>query len=358
MVFYSLLTNKKIVLAPLLAAILAAGLLFINPTSITNAQAQMYNDGYGDRYSDDSYYKDYDRYDYDSHTKKSPDVSVQELECVNSDVNVNGIDLTKIQDPTTWGAESGLAANEADGPDGANGNGLGDSINVDRNLVNICVNYNQNEQVKGPTNGEPPEPRTGNLLVGKIVTCEPGEVNGNGFTSIQQVPPDPCDELRINITSSDFGISMTGNEPVVPTSFLGSQTGQNVLLGVGPYTVTETPDASVAANVTALEAKYNVLIDGPIPAFDGDCTQSATNEFAGTGTMTEGASQTCEITNNFQWFDETVDKVTFCHCPDGQGGFNCQTKTLPQSAVEAHLEEHEFDTNDGVCTSQQEGPPP
>ncbi|HET9432139.1 MAG TPA: hypothetical protein VFO37_00210, partial [Chitinophagaceae bacterium] len=345
-------TNKKIVLAPLLAAILAAGLLFINPTSITNAQGQMYNDGYGDRYYDDSYYKDDNRYDYDGHPKKSSDVSVQELECVNSDVNVNGIDLTKIQDPTTWGAANELAANEADGPDGANGNGLGDSINVDRNLVNICVNYNQNEQVNVPTDEEPPEPATGNLLVSKIVTCEEGEVNGGDFTSIQQTEPtDPCPELLTNITASDFGISMTGNEPVDPDTFPASQTGQNVLLGVGPYTVTEIPGASVATDVTALEAANNVVIDGPIPAFDGDCTQSASNEFVGTGTMTEGDSQTCEITNNFLWFSGEEELVTFCHCDQGQGGeVNCNTRMLPQTAIDnGHIPKHEFD-HLGQCT--------
>lgn len=320
----------------------------------------MYNDGYGDRYYDDSYYKDDNRYDYDSHPKKSSDVSVQELECVNSDVNVNGIDLTKIQDPSTWGAANELAANEADGPDGASGNGVGDSINVDRNLVNICVNYNQNEQVNVPTDEEPPEPGTGNLLVSKIVTCEEGEVNGGDFTSVQQVSTDPCNDLESNITSANFGILVAGNDPVIPPSFPGSESGQNVLLGVGPYSVTETPDASVAANVTALEAENNVVIDGPIPAFDGNCAQSASNEFVGTGTMTEGASQTCEITNNFQWFpvDGGEDLVTFCHCPDGQGGFNCQTKELPQEAIDnGHIPNHEFD-HLGACTPEEEGPPP
>ena len=319
----------------------------------------MYDDGYGDRYNDDIYYKDDNRYGYDSHPKKSSDLSVQELECVNSDVNVNGIDLTKIQDPATWGAAHELAANEADGPDGANGNGVGDSLNVDRNLVNICVNYNQNEQVRVPSGEEPPEPATGNLLVSKIVTCEEGEEDGEGFTSVQQIEPtDPCSDLQANITSANFGISMTGNEPVVPTTFLGSQQGQNVLLGVGPYTVTETPDASVATNVTALNAKHSVVIDGPIPAFDGDCTQSATNEFVGTGTMAEGDSQTCEITNNFQWFSGEEELVTFCHCPDGQNGFRCNTLSLPQQAIDnGHIPNHEFD-HLGACTAEEEGPPP
>jgi len=46
-----------------------------------------------------------------------------------------------------------LDANEADGPDGTNtqnGNGAGDRINFDRNLVNICVNLNFNNQERIP----------------------------------------------------------------------------------------------------------------------------------------------------------------------------------------------------------------
>jgi hypothetical protein len=59
---------------------------------------------------------------------------------------VNGIDITQIpQDDTA------LAATNEAGPDRANtqnGIGLADRINFDRNLVNICVNVNLNEQVR------------------------------------------------------------------------------------------------------------------------------------------------------------------------------------------------------------------
>lgn len=64
-------------MTPLLAAIVAVGLLVVNLSSITNAQAQLYNDGYGDRYYEDSYYKDDNRFGYDSHLKKKSDVSIQ-----------------------------------------------------------------------------------------------------------------------------------------------------------------------------------------------------------------------------------------------------------------------------------------
>ncbi len=44
-----------------------------------------------------------------------------------------------------------------------NGNGLADRINFDRNLVNICVNVNENEQIRVT------EPETGSLTVNKQV---------------------------------------------------------------------------------------------------------------------------------------------------------------------------------------------
>ena len=75
-------------------------------------------------------------------------------------MNVNGIDITEIPED----ANTLAAANEAgEGPDGTNtqnGNGLGDRINFDRNLVNICINVNVNDQLKvsPPTDGEPQPP--------------------------------------------------------------------------------------------------------------------------------------------------------------------------------------------------------
>jgi hypothetical protein len=110
----------------------------------------MYDNQYG---YDNYYYQDDNRYSYDKKDPKSSHTDIQKIKCINSNVNVNGIDITKIQDPTTLGANS-LAANEAgEGPDGTNtqnGNGVGDSINFDRNLVNICVNLNFNNQERIP----------------------------------------------------------------------------------------------------------------------------------------------------------------------------------------------------------------
>jgi hypothetical protein len=89
--------------------------------------------GYGDSYKD--YYPD----------PKSSHVEIKKISCVDSNINVNGIDVTQIpQEP------NGLATAEATNEDRAtniqNGNGLGDRNNFYKNLVNICVNININEQ--------------------------------------------------------------------------------------------------------------------------------------------------------------------------------------------------------------------
>ncbi|MGB9169300.1 MAG: hypothetical protein WCB31_10275 [Nitrososphaeraceae archaeon] len=138
--------NKWIVLTSILGAILATGLLALNPSMIGNAQAQMYANDYE---YDSNHYQDDNRYSYDNnHPKKSSHVDIQKIKCVNSNINVNGIDITQIlQDG------SGVAAVPNEGEEGTNaansqnGNGF-DKINFDRNLVNICVNYNQNDQIR------------------------------------------------------------------------------------------------------------------------------------------------------------------------------------------------------------------
>ena len=122
--------SRMIVFASILGAILATSILALNPSTITNAAAQMYGDQYG----------------YDNNHQKKSYTDIQKIKCVNSNINVNGIDITQI--PQDGAATA--AANEG-GQEGANtqnGNGLADRINFDRNLVNVCANVNDNEQVK------------------------------------------------------------------------------------------------------------------------------------------------------------------------------------------------------------------
>jgi hypothetical protein len=173
------MTNNKIVLASI-TVIVAAGLLALSPSMIGNAQAEMYDNQYGydnnyyqddnNYYQDDNnYYQDDNRYSYDKKDQKSSHTDIQKINCGNSNVNINGVDVTEIpQDNTAL-----EAANEG-GPETANtqnGNGL-DKINFDRNLVNVCVNANGNEQARGITGPQPPQV--------PLFTCQEGSILGAG----------------------------------------------------------------------------------------------------------------------------------------------------------------------------------
>ncbi|MFB5600918.1 MAG: hypothetical protein ACE5SW_11920 [Nitrososphaeraceae archaeon] len=121
----------------IMAAVLVAGTIsMIIPSSF----AQSYEDPYAkDPYANDN--------------KKSTDVNIQKIKCINENTNVNGIDITEIP-------QNGIAAAEAQAnEDGsANGNGPtnenGNGINFDKNLVNICVNLNFNNQERVPIIGD------------------------------------------------------------------------------------------------------------------------------------------------------------------------------------------------------------
>ena len=125
--------NKEKVVFPSVLLI-ASGLLTIGPS--INTQAQIYDFDFGN-----------DHYKVYPDPKKNSDVNVQKLKCVNSNINVNGMDITEVpQNPTAL-----PTANEGAGIKGANtqnGNGLEDRINFDRNLVNLCANINFNDQIK------------------------------------------------------------------------------------------------------------------------------------------------------------------------------------------------------------------
>jgi hypothetical protein len=130
------MANNKIIVASI-AIIIAAGVLALSPSTIGEAQAQMYNSDYG-----------YDS-NYNSYSEpKSSHVEIQKISCLNNNKNINGIDITEIpQEPTPWAAgNEGAAA--ADATNTQNGNGLADRINFDKNLVNICVNVNVNDQLR------------------------------------------------------------------------------------------------------------------------------------------------------------------------------------------------------------------
>jgi len=129
--------NLKVVLGPLLVLIFIAALLILTPSIVGNVQAQMY--GYQ---HENDHYKVYT-------DSKSSGVNLQNIKCVSSNVNVNGVDITQIpQDGTATTAEANKVGEDPDVGNTQNGDRIGDRINFDKNLVNICINSNQNEQVK------------------------------------------------------------------------------------------------------------------------------------------------------------------------------------------------------------------
>lgn len=121
------MSNNKVVLASIMLAV-AASLLTLNPSMITTAQAEPYGDEYG----------------YDKHPEKT-NVNIQKIKCVNSNINVNGIDITQI--PQDFATTNELQETEAAVNGEQNDNGVG-GINFERNLVNICANLNFNDQLR------------------------------------------------------------------------------------------------------------------------------------------------------------------------------------------------------------------
>src|SRR5574339_765427 len=128
--------NKEKVVFPSILLI-ASGLLTIGPS--INTHAQIYDFDFGN-----------DHYKVYPDPKKTSDVNVQKLKCVNSNINVNGIDITEVpQNPTALAtANEGSADETAEAANTQNDNSSGNSINFDRNPINICANVNFNDQIK------------------------------------------------------------------------------------------------------------------------------------------------------------------------------------------------------------------
>ena len=130
-----------------LAIILVTGIIALSSPSfmIGTAQAQPY-------YGMDSYKSGYG-YDHDNNNypEKSSDVNIQNIECVNTNINVNELDITQLPQETNGLATAEAAANEESNLDGANTRSdkdFGDRINFDKNFINICINLNNNQQIE------------------------------------------------------------------------------------------------------------------------------------------------------------------------------------------------------------------
>lgn len=147
----------------LLAAIFFAGMISITiKTSFAEPEYYLYEEEYvKDPYAikeqhveEPPYMNSYDDrilFPKDSHANdkhENSNVDVQELSCINSNVNVNGIDIKRT--PVTGGTSTQIQqlGDDINGIDRIN-ELLDNGINIDRNLVNICTNMNLNWQIDG-----------------------------------------------------------------------------------------------------------------------------------------------------------------------------------------------------------------
>ena len=163
----NILHNKNS--AIFIAAVLVAG-VFATISSPLAVYGQQYEQDY------DSYYQSDPRMDDHSYDKKHSDKKGQSANCDNKNVNINDIRQIQRQSQAvgnTIGEAATLNGESISGEEALNAlTGNGDPsgsplLNIDRNIVNICINSNENE-LEGtfvPTQGQDatgtPEDTTG-----------------------------------------------------------------------------------------------------------------------------------------------------------------------------------------------------
>ena len=317
------IVSIKITSSIFLATLLILGTLAtISPSFMVGAQAvpEYGMDSYGSDYgmnnsydkrsygNDNSYDSQYSfhkpdykpkfpSYDKDNYKSKKDDnsknVSINKIKCINNNLNINGNNAGNVSIGNkgqgysggySYGSGSGYYGDEGYGKQGK-----GSDCIINNNNTN--TNIGGGNQTIPPV---PPEQRA-TLLVTKTVRCE--EPDDSALVpSIQQISAD-CDILLAAITEDQFNITVTDTN-VNPPEFLGSETGQSVTLDAGPFTVTETPDDSVAAEVAGFN-DIQTSVTGPFPSFSGDCTQTSIGSFSATGEIAAGGQETCNIVNNF-----------------------------------------------------------
>jgi hypothetical protein len=187
-----------------------------------------------------------------------------------------------------------------------NGNYGSKSSDSETDFKFICINNNNNTLVRGGGEEEeektiPPSPpvESTNLNVIKNVECTATV----GNPSNEAV----CAYVLENILPSDYQIFVTGigNNPN-PSEFPGSSTGTNVQLGAGGYIITEelASTEQLQTDLTALGVSTHTTV-----AQGSDCVPFFNQNFVfqnANGTISNGESQTCSITNTIDVFDGTV----------------------------------------------------
>jgi hypothetical protein len=232
-------------------------------------------------------------------------VSVSSLKCNNINANVNGLELDVLPPALSALLTDGEADATAYSYGSGNGNYGSESSGSENDFRFICINNNNNTVVRGGEEEEPPVPPTPppvestNLNVIKNVECTATV----GNPSNEAV----CAYVLENILPSDYQIFVTGigNNPN-PSEFPGSSTGTNVQLEAGGYIITEelASTEQLQTDLTALGVSTHTTV-----AQGSDCVPFFNQNFVfqnANGTISNGESQTCSITNTIDVFDGTV----------------------------------------------------
>jgi hypothetical protein len=256
-------------------------------------------DKYKKPYGTDSYKSQYSYHEpdykpkhlsYDKHDKRdkfskdsSKSVSINNLKCVNTNININGNNTGDINIGNKGSIGGYLGASSY------SGSGYGGGGYEKQNKVFDCVinNNNTNTNIVAGGDGNVIEP-TATLNVTKTRTCNPIPVDS-------QPAAQYCNTVENTIVPSSFNITVTGNNPN-PSEFVGSNLEPVIVtLGAGDYELTEElpnlppPPFGVTVSRTT--------------TFEGDCADVNPidpESIVAAGTIEAGESQTCNIDNLYE----------------------------------------------------------
>ena len=136
------MTNKNRFLVSIITVVAMGLLIFGSSVLIESVQGQYYNyDPKADQYT--GFFPDL--------RNSSVDVNIQDINCFNGNININGIDITQIPQGDTNNDVSAVKTSEIShdlvDTNAQEDNGSEDRTNFDGNYVNICINNNLNRQI-------------------------------------------------------------------------------------------------------------------------------------------------------------------------------------------------------------------
>ena len=234
-----------------LAIVLVAGVFAIS--SPLTVYGQQYEQDYQQDY-ESSYYPSDPRMDDKSHSKQS-----QRANCDNKNINVNDINQIQRQNQAvgnTIGTAAALNGESLAGEEALKAlTGNGDPLfNIDRNIVNICINSNDNTLTGTftPTQTQtPPEPTTATLTVKKQVfgcgdfdefemDCDEFQNNSPAWLDCNTNPTISGTIFCQSLPESIFDIEVLDDQNTQIQEFVGSEQGTIIQnLEPGTYTVNE-----------------------------------------------------------------------------------------------------------------------